>query len=238
VTIRARLDRLAPAWHLITATAVLTGLIWQLVLIIQGVNVLVEPNGTLPSIATRVVRYFSYFTVQSNILVAVTAATLMLRPHHDSRLWRVLRLEALFGITVTGVVYTTLLRGVVDLHGASAITNALVHYVAPLMAVIGWLLFGPRPRITENTLIVSLVWPALYVGYTLAHGAASNWYPYPFVDVNTHGYITVIRNGLGLNLLLVGIGVLFMWLDHRMPRAPAEKADRHRALRQVGACSR
>jgi len=216
--------RIARAWHFVTAAVVAVGLIWQLVLIIQGVNVLVEPSGALPSIATRVVRYLSFFTVESNILVGATALTLALQPDRDGKVWRVLRLEALFGITVTGVVYTTLLRGVVDLHGASAVTNALVHYVSPLMAVIGWLLFGPRPRITENTLVVSLIWPALYVIYTLVHGASSHWYPYPFVNVVTLGYTTAIRNGIGLNLLLVGVGALFMWLDHRLPASPSATA--------------
>jgi hypothetical protein len=204
-------------WHGATFAVVGTGLIWQLVLIIQGVNVLVEPSGGLPSVATRVVRFVSYFTVESNILVGLTAATLMWRPSWDGRVWRVLRLEALFGITVTGIVYSTLLRGVVTLHGASAITNALLHYIAPLMAVVGWVLFGPHPRITENTLVISLFWPALYMIYTLAHGAASHWYPYPFVDVTKLGYTTAIRNGVGLNLLLVGIGALFLWLDRRLP---------------------
>lgn len=56
--------------------------------------------------------------------------------------------------------------------------------------------------------------------YTLAHGAASHWYPYPFVNVVTLGYTTAIRNGIGLNLLLVGVGAVFMWLDHRLPAAP------------------
>jgi hypothetical protein len=214
-------ERAGKVWHATTFAVVATGLVWQLILIVHGTNVLVLPNGKLPSTATRMVRFFSYFTVESNILVAVVAATLLVRPACDGRLWRVLHLEALFGITVTGIVYSTLLRGVVDLHGAAAITNALLHYVAPLLAVIGWLLFGPRPRITENTLIVSLVWPALYVAYTLAHGAASKWYPYPFVDVVKHGYVDVLRNGVGLNVLLVGVGSLFMRLDHRLPATPA-----------------
>jgi hypothetical protein len=222
VTLRELARRGAAPWHLATFAAVGTGLIWQLALSWQGTNVLVDGHGNRPDLSTRIIRYLSYFTVEANILVTIVALTLALRPERDGRVWRVLRLQALYGITVTGVVYSTLLRGVVDLHGAAAVTNVLLHYVSPLMAVIGWLLFGPRPRIDENTLVISLIWPALYVGYTLAHGAVAKWYPYPFVDVNIHGYVTTLRNGLGLNLLLVGIGALFMWLDHRLPRsAPA-----------------
>jgi hypothetical protein len=99
-----------------------------------------------------------------------------------------------------------------------------LHYVAPLMAAVGWLLFGPRPRISEHTLMLSMIWPGLYVAYTFAHGAESHWYPYPFIDVTIHGYATVVRNGLGLILLLVGVGALFMYLDHRLPGTTGPEA--------------
>jgi hypothetical protein len=221
VTLRRRLDRVAPLWHLVTAVAVLVGLIWQLELVIKGVNVLVEPGGHLPHISTRVVRFLSYFTVESNILVAVTSVALVRRPGRTGRVWEILRLNALFGIAVTGVVYSTLLHGVVALHGAAAVTNALLHYVGPALAVVGWLLFGPRPRVGEGTLMLSMLWPGLYVAYTFAHGAVSHWYPYPFINVHTLGYVTVIRNGVGLILFLVGVGSIIKYLDRRLPPAPA-----------------
>ena len=167
----ATVRKASALWNSATFIAVATGLIWQLFLSIQGHTVLVDAQGNTPGTVTRVIRYFSYFTVQSNILVAAMALTLALNPARTGRIWCVLRLEALFGIAVTGIIYSTLLRGVVDLHGAAAVTNALLHYVAPVMAVLGWFLFGPRPRITENTLVLSLIWPALYVIYTLIHGA-------------------------------------------------------------------
>jgi len=46
---------------------------------------------------------------------------------------RVLRLEVPFGVTVAGVVRSTLLRGVVDLHGAAAVTGTLPDYVSPIV---------------------------------------------------------------------------------------------------------
>lgn len=222
MTRRITTRRPAAIWHGATFVAVATGLIWQLVLSLQGVNVLVDATGSKPGAGTRLIRFLSYFTVEANILVAVIALTLALRPDRDGRIWRVLRLEALFGIAVTGLVYSTLLRGIVELHGAAAVTNALLHYVSPLAAVIGWLLFGPRPRIDEDTLVLSLIWPALYVAYTLAHGAVSKWYPYPFIDVHKLGYVTGLRNGVGLCVLLVGVGALFLWLDHRLPKQPTD----------------
>lgn len=218
----AGVRRIPSAWYLLLFLVSATGVIWQLVLFLQGVGVVTAVDGSLPAKSALVVRFFSYFTTQANILVAVTSAFLVMRPDHDGRVWRVLRLEALFGITVTGVVYSTLLRNIVELHGAAAFTNTLVHYLSPSLAVVGWLLFGPRPRISENTLMLSLIWPVLYIGWTFVHGAIAHWYPYPFIDVDKFGYVTVIRNGLILNLVLVGIGALYLWLDHRLPRAPRQ----------------
>jgi hypothetical protein len=211
--------RSAAAFHLTLGVLTLVGIVWQLVLVIQQTDVLVEAAGPLPGTGTRVIRFFSYFTIQSNILVAVVSLWLAANPFRDGKVFRVVRLEALFGITVTGLVYTTLLRGVVNLSGAGAITNAIVHYIVPSATVVGWLVFGPRPRITDNTLLLSLIWPLLYVGYSFAHGAASDWYPYPFVDVVKLGYGTAVRNGIGVCVLLVGVGALFMWLDRRLPSA-------------------
>jgi hypothetical protein len=140
------------------------------------------------------------------------------RPRRDGTLFRVLRLDALFGITVTLVTYTVLLAPQHDPHGISAWTNAGLHYVTPALAILGWLLFGPRPRIDERTLLLALIWPALYVGYTLWHGAASDWYPYPFVDAARLGYATVLRNGVGMVVLMAGVATGYRVGDHRLPQ--------------------
>jgi hypothetical protein len=128
------------------------------------------------------------------------------------------RLSALSGITVTMVTYVSLLAPVHHPTGSAAITNVALQYVAPILAIIGWLLSGPRPRIDQETLAQSLAWPAAYIVYTLIHGATSQWYPYPFVDVTHIGYATSIRNGIGMARLLIGAGALYMYADSRVGR--------------------
>jgi hypothetical protein len=199
-------------WNLAIVLVILAALGTQLVLVVQGKHVLAE-TAQLPPVSTRVIRFLSYFTVDSNLLCAVTCAGLVLDPERDGRVWRVLRLNALVGITVTGLIYVSLLRPIVHLSGVPKLTDIGMHYVAPIAVVLGWLLFGPRPRLDSETLLASLVYPALYVLYTLAHGAASHWYPYPFVDVDALGYPMVLRNGVGVCVLLLGVSVLFSYTD-------------------------
>jgi hypothetical protein len=205
-------NRTAQVWHLLTALIATAALVTQLVMVIRNID-LAPVTGAAPSSVTRVIRFLSYFTVESNILVALVGFTLFSRPSRDGGGWRVLRLSSLVGITVTGIIYVTLLRPIVHLHGTAKLTDVAFHYAVPLLAIIGWLLFGPRPRISDTTLFGSLVWPIGYVVYTLLHGAATSWYPYPFIDAKVIGYVPALRNGVGIVVLLLGVGVLYLTLD-------------------------
>jgi hypothetical protein len=90
------------------------------------------------------------------------------------------------------------------------VTNAVFHYAVPIAAVIGWLAFGPRPRIDARTLAWALAWPLAWFGYTLLHGHFTNWYPYPFVNVVAHGYGTVLLNALAVTAVLAAVGACFL----------------------------
>jgi len=170
----------------------------------------------------RLLRMASFFTIQSNVLSAITAAQLARDPDRDGPIWRVVRLDALIGITVTGVVYSTVLARIHEPKGWQQLSsNAAVHYVVPIMMVLGWLLFGPRPRITARVVCWSLLFPLLWFGYTLVRGAITPWYPYPFVDVQTHGYPRVLLNALLVTLVLGAVSGLSWWGDRTLRRAPS-----------------
>ncbi|PRZ42882.1 hypothetical protein CLV47_104230 [Antricoccus suffuscus] len=213
----SRLDRIARPWHLLTALVSALSLIVQVVLVIRGVNVLADESGQIAPVGIRILRFFSYFTVQSNILVIITCLALAAAPQRDGKVWRVLRIDALVGITVTLIVYHFALRPILDLHGISAVTDIGFHYVTPLLAIIGWMLFGPRHRIDRDTVAWSLLWPALYFAYSLIHGAISDWYPYPFVDVGVIGYLVALRNVVLVCILLAAIGALYVYGDRKLP---------------------
>jgi hypothetical protein len=165
--------------------------------------------------ANRVLRVLSFFTIQSNILSGVTSAQLARNTNRDGRLWRPVRLAALIGITVTGIVYSTVLAKVHEPHGwQETSTNTVFHYIVPIMMVVGWLLFGPRRRIDGRTVKMAILWPTAWFAYTLIHGRITNWYPYPFVDVITHGYGRVVVNAVLVVAVLLVVTNLY-WLGDR-----------------------
>ncbi len=81
-----------------------------------------------------------------------------------------LRLGSLTGITVTGLVYATVLAPYVHLTGWAMVYNCVFHYAMPAAGVVGFLLIGPRLRLRARDL-VSMVWPVLWLVYTMVRGA-------------------------------------------------------------------
>lgn len=204
----------ARVWHGLLAAVVLGSLVTQLVLTALGEP---GPDGVVQPVVTRFVRLFSYFTIQSNILLLVVALSLARNPDRDGRWWRVIRLDAVLGIIITGLVYATVLAGTANPTGAGWWANLGFHYVAPWWALLGWLLFGPRSRMDGRTLGWAAVWPVVWIGYTLAHGAATDWYPYPFADVTALGYPVVLINLGAVALIAVVLGAVLRLLDPRLP---------------------
>lgn len=208
----------AQVWHGVTAAVAAFALVAQLFLVIVGASVLVaeEPR----SLAQRLVRFVSYFTVLSNLLVCCTAVTLLLRPDRDGPVWRVLRLSALTGIVVTGVVHWFLLRPLLHLTGWSYATDKLLHLVVPALAIVGWVAFGPRPRVRLPVVLASLIYPVVWLVYTLVAGAVAGWYPYPFLDVNQHGTAQVALACVGVTAAILIVSALLWWGDRRLSERP------------------
>lgn len=202
--------------HLAVAVVAAAALVLQLVLVIQGGRVLDET--AVPPIATRLVRFISYFTVLSNLLVAVTSGLLAGDPDRDGERWRVVHTASMVGITITGLVHWFLLRPLLDLHGADAVADKLLHVVVPALAVLAWLLVGPRGRTTPRTVALSLLWPVAWTVYTLARGAVVDWYPYPFLDVGELGWGRVLANMVGIAVLFALVGLAFVGVDRLLVR--------------------
>ena len=104
----------------------------------------------------------------------------------------------------------------------SNVADLGLHVVTPILAVLGWLLFGPRPRFRWATLAWSLVFPLAWPAYTLIRGTIVAWYPYPFIDVVSHGYARVAVSCLMVALLLIALAALFVGLDRRLPKSPVQ----------------
>jgi hypothetical protein len=161
--------------------------------------------------------FFSFFTIQANILAAtMLALTALIRRAERSRLFDALRGAATFYIAITGVVFALLLSGLQeDLDTHIAFVNFVVHYLIPVVLVVDWFLDPPRHRLGLRIALTWLAYPLAWFVYTLVRGSSTDWYPYPFVDVSRHGYGGVFLRGV-VFILAFGVGAaLFAMLSDR-----------------------
>ena len=208
----------ARAVHLVVAVVAWGAVLFQLVLVLMGSAILVEDDP--PSLGERIYRFFAYFTIQSNLLVAVSSTVLARDPAADQPWWRVVRLAGLVGIAVTGLVHFFLLRPLLDLDGADWVADKLLHMVVPALALAAWAWCGPRPRVVPRVVAYAFVWPVAWTIWTLVAGEVTGWVPYPFMDADTEGWGAVGVACLGITALVMAMFALAAWLDRKLPPAP------------------
>jgi len=197
-------------WFAVTAACVAAGVV---------ISVFTAAHSTTGHFHTPVERAFNTFTVQSNLIVGVTTFLLVLSPRRSSPVFATARLIGIVAITVTGIVYHVALASVLDLQGWDQLGNQLVHTIVPLLAVVGWLAFGPRGLTSARVAWVSLLFPVLWLTFTLIRGAVVHWYPYPFIDVTKLGYGGTFVNCLWVTLLLLGLAAGATTIDRRLGRS-------------------
>lgn len=166
-----------------------------------------------------VANFFSYFTVQSNLIaggVLLAAGVVALRRRPASERLDLWRGGATLYIATTGIVYSALLAA--DEPSLLRWTNLVLHYAMPLALVVDWVVDTPRRRIHFRSALVWLAYPAAYISYTLIRGAATGWYPYPFVDVADRGYPAVLLTTAILAIaMLAAIWALAWTAGRRRP---------------------
>jgi hypothetical protein len=205
-------------WSGVTALAVFFGVLIQL--LVTGTS---NGDGFYQENPERVLNVFAYFTIQSNLLLGGTCLLLALGLGRESTLFKTLRLNGVLCIAVTGIVYHLVLAGSDSLSGWAWVANFIIHTVTPLLGVLGWLLTGPRGQTDRGIVAWSVVYPLLWVAFTLIRGEGTGFYPYPFVDVGLHGYGTVLLNCLFVALLFLALAAGATLLDRRISRAPVER---------------
>lgn len=208
---RNRWPHFVQRYHALSACAGWTGLALLFYDITAG------KQGT--QLTTSIIHYFSYFTILSNILVALIFTLSWLAPEsHPARLLNrpAVRAGAAIYITVTAVVYILILSNLGNRTFAPLAGTILLHYVVPALYVFDWLFFCEKGGLNPADILYWLAFPFIYAVYTMIHGAASGFYPYGFMTVPKLGYPHVLLNCLFLLVSFLALGVLAVGLDRSL----------------------
>jgi len=183
--------------------------------------------GNVPGgVDTPLERFFdwtTYFTILSNIVGAIVITVLLAKPALFMRqdrvgaVWRALRLDSVLMIIVTGVVYNALLAAGPK-EGWDFLSNLMLHVAMPILTPLVWLVAGPRGLVRKSTVFAALVLPLLWAVYALVRGQVIGAYPYPFLDVSTNGWASVLTFIGVIVVIAILLGYILLGLDRAMSR--------------------
>jgi len=182
------------------------GLVLQLVVSVRAAGAL---SGALWALG--------YFTVLTNLLVAVVATATFAGRHGWLTAPGTLAALAVYIFVVVGVIYS-LLRSLWAPTGWHQLADACLHDLVPVLYVLWWLCYAPRGGLSLRQPLRWLGYPLAYYVFSLLLGAVTGRYLYPFADVARLGFVSVARNGALLLGLFFMLGLMAVAVDLR--RAP------------------
>jgi hypothetical protein len=170
------------------------------------VEILISANRIESSFASPVIRalnFFVFFTAWTNILIAFMQKQ-QLSDRKLSDLSKGLAVAGLGSGPLVFIIHRLYLAG--PLSGYALVSDVIVHVLAPVCVVIVWLKFGPKGLFNLKTVLLSLLFPTVWILFTFTRGYLTGWYPYEFIDPDIQEWSTVVQNIISL------YGFMYIWI--------------------------
>ena len=167
-------------------------------------------------------RFFSFFTILCNLLVALTTTFALIRGQSavgDFFASSHVRGGVALCIGMVCGIYFFVLASTWSAQGAQWLVDVMLHYAVPALYLIWWIVCVPHVRLVWSDALRWLLFPIVYLAGTLLRGAWLHEYPYPFVDVGMLGIGAVARNALGISILFLALGLVLVAFDRFARRA-------------------
>jgi hypothetical protein len=200
-------------------TATIAAVAWG-ALILQYVLLIRLTQGDIgPLLGT--LRFFSFFTILSNLLVALT--TTFALPSTPSRFADFFTSPRVRGVTalcigITLGIYFALLASTWAPQGAQWLADVTLHYAVPVLYLVWWATCISHGQLAWPDVLRWAMFPLVYLVFILLRGAWLHEYPYPFIDVDALGAGVVARNAAGIGALFLVFGVALVAVDRWLRR--------------------
>ena len=206
-------------WYRVVAAA-----IGWFVIGLQYYLIASKPDVTL---AEAAIRMLSFFTILTNILVALAMTLPWFAP--ESKLGAFfsrpsVRTAIASYIIVVSAVYYAILRKLWNPEGLQYLADTIEHCVAPALYIVDWLVFVPKGTVSARSVPWWLLYPVGYAAFSLLHGAVTGFYPYPFLEVTQLGYERVLLNMGVLTAAFAVLGLILVGTDRLLGAVELRKA--------------
>lgn len=193
-------------WAALTAVVAGAALLLQYGLLLQGF-------GAQAGFGLATLRFFSYFTILSNL--AVCAGCVWLTRGRALPATAAAALALCIG--VTGLIYVIALQGLWQPSGLQWWADIGLHYAVPLLYLLGWLLWLPHGALRWRALGVVLLLPLAYLLWALLVTGVTGQAPYPFLELQRIGHTALAVNVLRVGAVFV-LGWSLLWALDRWRR--------------------
>ena len=164
-------------------------------------------------VGETIIRFFSFFTILTNLLVAIFASLKLFGKNNKLASWPLnYRSETAITlyIVIVGLVYNIILRFIWNPTGLQRVVDELLHTVIPLLFLGYWISFVDKKLLVYKDILPWLIYPAVYCIFVLFRGYFSDFYPYPFIDVTVLGYAQTAINSFFLILVFIAFSLCFV----------------------------
>jgi hypothetical protein len=212
--------RLPPVSHV---GASLAGVVAMLALLSLGLQYALVAGraDAAGGILAATTRYFGYFTVLANVLVAGVALSAALR---SEGIWSRASVRGLAALCIAVAM-------IIDDRVLPMSTPAQIwaevglHFLVPLAYLTWWLWWTPHGALRLSDALKWLLFPAAFMALTYTRGVLAGEWLYPVLDVPTLGTALAARNALAVFAGFFILGAAIFGVDHGLgaPRAPASR---------------
>lgn len=183
------------------------GVVAQFILMLQN---------KVATVPETIIRFFSFFTILTNTLVALYFTTQSLRISKYNKAGNLTATTVY--ITIVGIVYQVLLRHLWQPTGLQLIVDELLHTINPLLVIVFWYLYEEKNQVKYGQIRAWLLYPLAYLIYVLIRGSLSGFYPYPFINVADIGLGKTLINSSLLLLFFILVAYLFIVIGKKIAK--------------------
>jgi hypothetical protein len=141
-----------------------------------------------------------------------------MRKQKPSRLFDGIQNATVLYMAVTGIVYATLLTGQ-NLGLLVPWVNDVYHRIMPIVIVADWLYQPARTKLKVKHIWLLLIFPIVFLFYSLIRGPIVGWYPYPFLNPRkAGGYLGVAAYCVGILVLFIVLSRLLLYSGTKLKR--------------------
>ena len=179
-----------------------------------GVQLASEVGSTV-NIFEATCRFLCYFTFWTNAIAALSMLIPVLAPSGPlgSFLSRpAVRTVIAANLLVVGVVYHCFLSEPFEpTWGYQA--DLYLHYITPALYLADWCFRVPHTRLAWRTALRAVAVPLPYGIWMMGYGAITQWYPYPFIEVQTLGAVETVLNLFCLSCVFMIAAAMLVLVD-------------------------